>query len=103
MGAAAAPRVDRCEGSCSCPTHPKLSDAYGVRPVTPKLSRSPALRMQVRLTPRVVDVDALLAHRLGDRLLVGLDVLLEPDPLLRDGPLLGHGLLLVEHDLVLLL
>src|SRR3954469_12800985 len=51
----------------------------------------------------VVDVDALGAHGLRDRLLAGLDVLLEADAFLRHRLLADHDLLLVEHDLVLLL
>src|SRR3954453_22910052 len=51
----------------------------------------------------VGDVDLLLAHGLVDLALVGLDVLLETDALLGDGPLLGDGLFGVERDLVLFL
>src|SRR4051812_17024988 len=50
-----------------------------------------------------VGLDALLADLLGDRLLVGVDVLVEAHALLGDGALLDDGLLLVQHDLVLLL
>src|SRR3954464_8031129 len=50
----------------------------------------------------VVDLELLLAYGLGDHALVGADVLVEPHALLGHDALLGDGLLLVEHDLVLL-
>src|SRR5688572_20122336 len=51
----------------------------------------------------VVDVDLLLADRLGHPLLVGHGVLVEPHPLAGHDPLLHHRLLLPQHHLVLLL
>src|SRR3954451_18095750 len=48
-------------------------------------------------------LDLLLADVLADGLLVGMDVLVEADALLRDGALLDDRLLGVERDLVLLL
>src|SRR4051794_29688157 len=51
----------------------------------------------------VVDVDALGAHGLRDRLFAGLDVLFQANAFLGDGALVRHDFLLVEHDLVLLL
>ena len=47
--------------------------------------------------------DLLLADLLGDRLVVCDGLLAQPHALLGHGALLGHELLLVEHDLVLLL
>src|SRR3954471_23264616 len=48
-------------------------------------------------------LDLLLADVLADGLLVGVDVLVEADALLRDGALLDDRLLGVERDLLLLL
>src|SRR3954469_14703397 len=50
-----------------------------------------------------LDLDLLARHVLGHGALLGLDVLVEPHALLRDHALLGHGLLLVQDNLVLLL
>src|SRR4051794_37407615 len=69
----------------------------------PTGSCSPARAEQWRSVATGVDVDALLAHLVGDLLLVGHRVLFQPDALLGDGALLGHDLLLVEDHLVLLL
>src|SRR3954453_22472522 len=60
-------------------------------------------RGSARRAAFVVDLDALLAHLAAHGLLVGDGVLVEAHALLgnRDG--LGHGDLLVQRDLVLLL
>src|SRR3954447_17663564 len=50
-----------------------------------------------------LDLDALLAHLVRDRLVLGLDALLHGDALLRDRLLLHDGLLAAERNLDLLL
>jgi hypothetical protein len=47
------------------------------------------------------ELDALLAHVLGDRLLVGVDVLVEADAFLGYGARVDDRLVGVERDLVL--
>src|SRR5688572_17412897 len=56
-----------------------------------------------RAATALVDVDLLAPDLVGHLPLLDLRVLVEPHALLRHGPLLGDGLLGVQHDLVLLL
>jgi hypothetical protein len=55
------------------------------------------------VSARVVDVDLLLADRLGDLLLAGDRVLGQTHTLFGNDALLNYKLLLVQHDLVLFL
>src|SRR3954469_22867902 len=68
------------------------------------LGRPPAggLPSRAYLAAVVVDLDLLFAYGLGDLALVGVNVLVEPHALLGHDALLDYGLLLVQHDLVLL-
>jgi len=74
---------------------------------TPAGQRTPAMGYgHVVAKPRAgprrrLGLDALLADLFGHGLLVGVDVLVQADPLLRHGALLDDRLLGVERDLVL--
>src|SRR5215204_4533482 len=78
------------------------SGALRGRPWSSSASRAPS-RSRVGPSPsplpiRLLDLDLLLADRLGDMLLIADDLLADPHALLGHDPLVDHRLLLAQLD-----
>ena len=98
VGAAEAPERLGEPDILTDPTGPHAFDAERAVVTVPTHQRrliSAPIAVDVTIDV-ALDLDALLANLTGDLLLVGHDVLVQPDPLLRHRDLLGDGALLVD-------